>query len=133
MERAIEQNNFSVTIPKKNKRQRVAKNPMGFSVAIAVEYLFFTSLLVMVDCFFLIAIATLPLLFSLTDDIKWDLKTIQQSLKLKAKRLKMAKPLAQFIQFHSNTRQFSLKIIFNRILHDSLSTKIYVFLSLHSD
>lgn len=59
-------------------------------------------------CIFLIGIAILPMLFPLTDDIKGDLKAIQQSLRYKKKRSKVAEPLAQFIQFHSDTRQLSV-------------------------
>lgn len=59
-------------------------------------------------CFYIIGIATVPMLFSLTDDIKCDLKTIQRLLKDKNQRSKMIGKLSQFIRFHSDTRQLSL-------------------------
>lgn len=55
----------------------------------------------------MIGIATLPMLFPLTDDIKCDLNTIKQTLADKRRRSKMAKTLAQFVQFHSETKQLS--------------------------
>lgn len=56
----------------------------------------------------MIGFATLSLLFPLTDDIKCDLNAIQDTLKDKTKRSAMAKPLSQFIQFHSNAKELSL-------------------------
>lgn len=66
-------------------------------------------LMVVQKCFILIGIATLPMIFTLTKDMKCDLNAIQQSLKDKQKRSDMAKPMTQFIQFHSNARQLSVK------------------------
>lgn len=65
--------------------------------------------MIIVKCFFMIGIATMPMLFPLIDDIRRDLNVIQQSLNNKTKRSKMAKPVAQFVQFHSETRQLSLQ------------------------
>lgn len=72
-----------------------------------IQYLIALSLMIVLNCFYMIGIATLPMLFPLTDDIKCNLDSIQQSLRDKRKRKKMVEPLAQFVQFHSNTTQFS--------------------------
>lgn len=45
------------------------------------------------------------MLFPLADDIKLDLKAMKRSLRDKRQRTQMAKPLEQFIQFHSDTKQ----------------------------
>lgn len=79
---------------------------IGYSVACTMEYLFSVLGMITVKCFFMVGIATMPMLFALTDDIKLDLNAIQRSLTDKRTRSKMAKPLTQFIQFHSDTKQF---------------------------
>lgn len=78
---------------------------MGYTIACILLYLFSILGMITVKCFFMVGIATLPMLFALTDDIRRDLNAIQQSLKEKRKRPKLAKPLARFIRFHSDTKQ----------------------------
>lgn len=56
---------------------------------------------------FLIGIATLPMIFPLTDDIKCDLDAMQQSLRDKRNRKSAVKSLKNLVQFHSDARQFS--------------------------
>lgn len=84
------------------------KTRIGFSVATIIQYIFLLDLMISMECFLLIGIATLPMLFPLTDDIKCDLSAIQRLLRDKTKRIKMTKPLSKFIQFHSDTRRLSL-------------------------
>lgn len=81
---------------------------MGFSVATIIQYIFILDLMISMECFLLIGIGTLPLLLTLTDDIKYDLYAIHRSLGNKKNRKKMGKSLSKFIQFHSETRQLSL-------------------------
>lgn len=64
--------------------------------------------MVIMKCFVLIGIATLPMLFSLTDDIRCDLDRIEHSLKVKVQGSKMLEQLTQCVQFHSDTKQLSL-------------------------
>lgn len=62
-------------------------------------------------CFYLFGIVTVPLLFSLANDIKSDLGAMQQSLMDKSKRSEVAKALTHFIQFYSDTRQLSVAFL----------------------
>lgn len=73
-----------------------------------IQNLIAFGLMIILKSFYIIGIATLPVLFPLTDDIKCDLDAIQQSLGDKSERRKVAKPLSQFIQFHSFVEKFSL-------------------------
>lgn len=86
------------------------KAPIGFLAAIVLQCFMTSSLMIIFKRFLMFGLATLPLLFPLTDDIKCDLKAIEESLRDKTKRSKMAKPLSQFVQFHSDTRQLRLEI-----------------------
>lgn len=83
------------------------KNPMGFLAANVILYVIVLVSIIILKCIVLLGVSTMPLLFPLTDDIKCELNAIQQSLKDKRHRSKMAKPLSQFVQFHSDTRQLS--------------------------
>lgn len=86
------------------------KTPVGFSVAAVIQYLLLINLMIIPKCFYMLGIATLPMLISIIDDIKRDLNAIQQSLRDKKKRRNVFKPLTQFIQCHSDARQLSLWI-----------------------
>lgn len=83
------------------------KSPIGFSAAMAILYVFTSNAMIIIKSFVLIGIATMPMLFPLTQDMKYDLNNIKSSLKDKTKRLKMFERLSQFIQFHSDTKQLS--------------------------
>lgn len=56
----------------------------------------------------MIGIATLTVLFPMTNDIICDLSAIQQELNEKRKRSETARPLLEFVQFYSDTRQLSI-------------------------
>lgn len=100
--------NDSIICFEKRKRYPFnTKNPLGFIVAIVIEYVFVVNLMIIPKCFYTTGITALPMLFSLASDIKSDLNAIQQSLSYKRKRSKMGKPLSQFIQFYSDARQLS--------------------------
>lgn len=93
------------------------KHPIGFSVAIVIQFVLIRNVMILLYCFLLIGIATLPMLFPLTDDIKCDMKTIQKSLKNKRKRSKIIESLSQFVQSHADARQLNLKFLFVFQLH----------------
>lgn len=93
-----------------------AKTPIGFSAAIAILYVLTSNIVVIVKTFLLIGIATMPMLFSLTDDIQCDLSTIKRSLGHRRKRLKITENLSQFVQFHSDTKQLGWQHQYNETL-----------------
>lgn len=99
------------------------KNPIGFFLALIIQYTYMLNVMVTIKCFYVIEFATLSMLFPLTDDIKRDFNAIQQLLKNSKKRSKVVKPLTQFVQFHSNTRQLSilnnLKKFHNKIFYNN--------------
>lgn len=66
-------------------------------------------------CFLSIGIALLPMIFSMSDDIKRDLNAIQESVRDKRQRSKVIGPLSKNIQFYSDTKQFSINGFLLRI------------------
>lgn len=105
------------------------KSPTRFCVAIVLQYFLIVNIMVTIACFYLIVIATLPMLFPLADDIKRDLKVLQRSLRDIEQRKRMAKPLAQLIQFHSDTKQLG----FNFSQTHSRFIEFYFFFWIVSD
>lgn len=81
--------------------------PIGFSVAILMQYIFIVDIMSIVECFVLIGISTLPIIFSMTNDIATELNSINVCLRYKKMRLKMAAQFVKIIQFHSDTIQLS--------------------------
>lgn len=82
--------------------------PLGFTVAILMQYVFIVDIMTIVECFVLIGVSTLPIIFSMTNDIVTELNNIDMCLRYKKLRLKMTKLFVKLIQFHSDTIQLSL-------------------------
>lgn len=83
------------------------KTPIGYLVAITIEYLFIVDIMVIIESFIMIGIAILPVLFLLVNDIIGDWNTINMVLKFKRKRSQIVKQLPRIIQFHSDAIQLS--------------------------
>lgn len=83
------------------------KNPTGFPVGIAIQYIQAICPMVAVKCFTICGFGTCALLFPLTKDIKNALEAINANAKRKKTRSKIVKQFAQFIQFHSKSIQLS--------------------------
>lgn len=81
--------------------------PIGFSIAILMQYIFIVDIMTIIECFVLIGISTLPIIFAMTNDIVIELNGINMCLKYKKLRLKMAKQFIKLVQFHSDTIQLS--------------------------
>lgn len=105
------QNDFSLFTSELQRFPFDTKTPFRFSVAMAIQYFIALSLMIVLNCFYMVGVATLPVLFPLTDDIKWNLDSIQRSLRNKRERKRMVKPLAHFVQFHSNTTQLGSRFL----------------------
>lgn len=85
------------------------QNPMGFSIAIALQFIFIFNAAFAGICFAVFSIGMCLILIFATDDIKNGLKSLNQSVKNKQKRTKIWNQFTQIIQFHSKTKQLSLE------------------------
>lgn len=72
-----------------------------------MQYVFIVDIMSIIECFVLIGISTLPIIFSMTNDIATELNSINVCLRYKKMRLKMAAQFVKIIQFHSDTIQLS--------------------------
>lgn len=102
---------FSLISSIQNPHKVDTKTPIRFCAAIAIIYVFTFNSMIIIKCTVLIGVATMPILFPLTNDMKYSLNTIKSSLKDKTKRFKTFKQLSQFIQFHSDTKQLSTQSV----------------------
>lgn len=83
------------------------KTPIGFSVAIFMDYILYVGIMITVECLMIFGIGTCSMLFPLTNDMKCDLKSCGVKSKCKKNRSKIVKQFAQFIRFHSKLIQLS--------------------------
>lgn len=83
------------------------KNPVGFSVAIVIQYIQSICSMVATDCFTVCVFGTSALIFPLTKDMKNDLEAININAKRKRTRSKIVSQFAQFVQFHAKLIQLS--------------------------
>lgn len=83
------------------------KNPFGYTIAVALEYLFTTNIWIPALCLLSFAFGTCLTLISLTEDIKCDVDGLNASARAKDDKLKIATKFFQLIEFHSDARQFS--------------------------
>lgn len=82
-------------------------NPIGYSFAMALQYVFIFNAAFTSICFVAFAIGTSLLLMTLTEDLKCDLNSLDKSIKLKENRVEIFKRFCQFVQFHSDAKQLS--------------------------
>lgn len=66
-----------------------------------------TTVMVAVKCLVFFGIGTCSMLFSLINDIKCDLKVINENARHKKNRSKISNQFSQFVQFHSKLIQLS--------------------------
>lgn len=78
------------------------KSPIGYALAVVIEYIFDVYMLIIIKCIAIIGLATLPMLFLLVNDVIRELNTI-----VAMSRLHAGEKLSQFIQIHSDTVQLS--------------------------
>lgn len=68
-----------------------------------------TSVMIAVKCLVFFGIVTCSMLFLLINDIKRDLKLINENAKHKKYRSKISNQFREFVQFHSKLIQLSCK------------------------
>ena len=82
-------------------------NPIGFLVAVFIQYIAMINCMVAVKCTTIFFYGTCSMLFPLADDIKCTLKTINHIAKRKKKRSEVADQFSKFVQFHTKSLQLS--------------------------
>lgn len=83
------------------------KNPFGYTIAIALEYIFITNLLFPVACALGYAFGSCSTLISIAKDITRDVLKLNKIARFKDDRQKISKEFSQLIEIHSNAQQLS--------------------------
>lgn len=73
----------------------------------ALQYVFIFNAAFTSICFVACAIGTSLMLMALTEDLKYEMHTLDKSIKTKEKRCEIFKRFCQFVQFHSDAKQLS--------------------------
>lgn len=84
------------------------KNPKGFLVAFAVEYILELNMLFFSICALCFGIGFYILIAAFTNDLKNDLTSFMAYSKSKRNRIRILKQLISFIQFQSVVQRFDL-------------------------
>lgn len=96
------------SIPKSETRFPFdTKNPIGFTIASAIEYFMCVNLTFFVMCIMVVAIGPSLALISITKDMKCCLKSLDNCARTKENHIKIIRQFNEFIQFHSNAKQLS--------------------------
>lgn len=82
--------------------------PLGFFVAVAMQYTLAVYLLLYVACFMSISVKSQMIGISALKDVKRILKSINKCSKTKKNQLKMRKHLIVYLRAHSTAKQLSM-------------------------
>lgn len=84
------------------------QNPVGYSIAIGLLYIFIFNASFAAICIIVFAIGICVILISLTEDITEDLENLNESArKIKKNRSEIVKEFIRIVQIHSNSMQLS--------------------------
>lgn len=83
------------------------QNPIGYSIAVCLEYLFTLNLELLTMSIMVIAIGPCLILISMTKDLKYNLHILDISARLKEDPVKIVRDFSEFIQLHSDAKQLS--------------------------
>lgn len=81
------------------------KNPLGYSIAIAVQYITAAYGLLFLASLVIFGMVTFFFANALIKDINGLLQTINKNAKVKKNRDRILKQLLEFIQYHSDVKQ----------------------------
>lgn len=81
------------------------KNPLGYTIAVALEYIFIVNLMLPVLCLVSFALETCLVLISLTKDVKCDVNRLNENVK--DNQLEILKQFSQLIEIHSDANELS--------------------------
>lgn len=83
------------------------KNPMGFSVAVFIQFTFVFTIMVTVKCVAIFGFGICSMLFPLIDDMKNNLRSINGNTAFKTSRSRIRNKFSHLVQFHSKLIQLS--------------------------
>lgn len=83
------------------------KNPIGYTMAVILEYLLAFNVDLFAMCIMVIAIGSSVTLISVTQDLNVSLKNLDKSAMMKDSPLEIVQQFNEFIRFHSNAKQLS--------------------------
>lgn len=85
------------------------KNPIGYSFAVLFHFILYTYIFSTMMTMVSVSVASFLYEFSLTEDLKCILHSIDENSKTKKNRRNLYAPFAEFINLHSDTKQLSIK------------------------
>ena len=85
------------------------KNPIGYSVAVAIEFHLAAAMVHYVECFLVFGFAALLYIFSVVKDIQNDLNQFNETAKLKKLQSDCLEQLNGFIRAHAKIKELSSK------------------------
>lgn len=90
-----------------------ANTPIRYFIAVTIYYVLLMNTLVALKCLTTFGFGTCSMLFPLTNDLKSNLKTMNDNARRRKYRSKITKQLSRFIQFHCKLLQLSLFVTHN--------------------
>lgn len=85
-------------------------NPAKYVIGVCIQYMFLMNVMIICKCLGIFGLGTCSMLFPLTKDMKYNLKTINDNAKRRKIRPKIVKQFSQFVQFHCELIQLSFFI-----------------------
>lgn len=110
------------------------RNPIGYLVAVTMQYVMIMYLLSTVGCALVFAIASYLFSIAMSKSIKLNLCSINRKAGDEIHRMRLMEQLVEFIEYHSRVKQLSIQN--KQIEHSSTNTKssqITVILRVSSD
>lgn len=84
------------------------RNPIGYMIAFAIEYLSFFCVVRVAVCLTTFIPGTFWILISITDDLKCDFNTVNELAKSEGSRLQITEKFYELISFQSDAKQLSI-------------------------
>lgn len=82
-------------------------NPIGYSLAAGIEFIFTINIELFTMCVMIIAIGPCLTLISMASDLRYSLHTLNRSARANAKPSETTQQFNRLIDFHSNAKQLS--------------------------
>lgn len=86
------------------------KNPVGFLIAVSIQHILVTCLMISVKCVAIFGIGTYSMLFPLISFLKDDLQTANDNARRRRNRSKTFSQISRIVRFHSKLIQLSQTI-----------------------
>lgn len=99
------------------------ENPVGYTMAVCVEFVFTVNIELFTTCVMLVAIGPCLILMSMASDLRYSLYTLNRSARAHAKPSEVTQQFNHLIDFHSKAKQ---------LIKDFSNTMDFVFAVLFS-